>query len=78
MNKARRSALGVLYDNLSAQLANLEEVRDAEQEAFDNLPESLQGSTGYAMEEAAGYLDDAVNSLQEALDAIQNAIGGET
>lgn len=79
MNKLRRNALVVLHLQLSTQLANLEEVRDDEQEAFDNLPEGLQqGSMGLAIEEAAGHLDDAAGYLQEALDSIQNAMGGAT
>lgn len=44
--------------------AAIEEIKDEEQEAFDNLPESLQqGDKGQVMEAAISALDTAISSL---------------
>jgi hypothetical protein len=43
----------------------LEECKDEEQEAFDNLPDSLRDSErGERMEEFVGYLEEAVSALE--------------
>jgi len=61
MNKARRNRLEKL-------IGELVEVREDEQEAFDNLPESLQsGERGEAIE-------SAIDSIEEAMDALTEAI----
>lgn len=50
---------------------------DEEQEAYDNLPENLQGSErGEAMSEAADNLDSAYNSMDEVLEYLTAAIDG--
>ena len=52
MNKNRRKAIGDIYDKLIDIQSDLECIRDEEQEAFDNLPESIQYSErGERMEE---------------------------
>jgi hypothetical protein len=44
----------------------LEGIRDEEQEYYDNMPENLQGSDrGYAAEEAANNLTEALGRLEE-------------
>lgn len=44
----------------------IEELRDEEQEAFDNTPESLQFSErGEKMEEAIQCLETAIDSIKE-------------
>ena len=46
----------------------LNEVRDEEDEAYDNLPESLQeGDRGDAMQEAIDTLDDAIAYLDDVI-----------
>ena len=60
-------------DNEKGQIEGLSQavgdVRDEEQESFDNLPEGFQqGERGQAMEQAAGMLDDAVSALEQAGD----------
>lgn len=42
MNKDRRKRLQEICDILEEQQAALEEIRDEEQESFDNLSEGLQ------------------------------------
>lgn len=65
MNKDRRKRLREICDILEEQQAALEEIRDEEQEAFDNLPEGHQSAErGQAMEEAADDLDTACCVLE--------------
>ena len=55
-------------DQIEGLKSAIEEVRNEEQEAYDNLPEAFQqGQRGSSMEEAMGYLDDATGSLDEAV-----------
>lgn len=58
-------AMGLLSDIKSA----LEDIRDEEQEAYDNMPESFQnGDKGEAAQAAIGELDSAIDALDGALD----------
>ena len=53
MIKQRRKELEKIQDEIMALQTELEELKDAEQEAFDNLPEGIQDSErGGAMQEA--------------------------
>lgn len=96
MNAARRKAIAATVIEaqlLSAQLselmgkfadlkANIETIRDEEQEAFDAMPESLQGSErGETSQSAIDSLDEAANhagdietELDNASDLIDNDI----
>jgi predicted nucleic acid-binding Zn-ribbon protein len=85
MNKQRRAKLNALQDRMtaakagvSALLAEIEEIgddletlRDEEQEAYDNLAESLQqGERGQDMEAAVTNIEDAMNTLESFRDGI--------
>jgi hypothetical protein len=71
MNKERRKELEAIDALIAAAKERLEMVRDAEQEAFDNLPESLQnGERGQAMAEAIENLDNTISSLEMVADEI--------
>ena len=51
----------------------LEEVRDEEQDAFDNLPEGLQYSErGELMEEAVNNLDEIIDYLDDVLSSLED------
>ena len=64
MNRARRKELARVIDLVEQARDILEMVRDEEQEAFDNLPESFQYSErGETME---GY----ISTMEELLDAL--------
>lgn len=74
MNKARRKELRDAltefmnsYSEAKDKLVEkLESVRDEEQEAYDNLPESLQyGEKGESMEECISAIEDAISELEE-------------
>lgn len=75
MNKERRKWLEKTIEALEEQRAELESIYEEEQEAYDNMPESLQdserGQTLYdnidALESATSDLDDVISNLQEIL-----------
>ena len=69
MNNTRRKEISKISSILEDAKSRLSTVIDDEQEAFDNMPESLQGSErGCESEEAIGYLSDALDSVQSALE----------
>ena len=71
MNKARREAISKVLDKLNEIGLDLSQVRDEEQEAYDNMPESLQNSEkGNMMEENIDVLDSAIYSLEEIYDQL--------
>lgn len=75
MNKARRAALNAIVNALTELKNDLDILRDEEQDAFDNLPESMQESErGEAIQEAADNLSDAFDSLEDAIDSIETAM----
>lgn len=75
MNAKRRKVI----DKLSAQIEEIkmaiDSLRDDEQEALDNLPDSLQETErGEKMESAIEALDYASDDLQECLDHLLEAV----
>lgn len=75
MNKYRRKELEKISLLVEASRSLLEEILNEEQEAFDNLPESLQYSEkGERMEEIIGYLEDSLIDLESAIENINMAI----
>ena len=76
MNNARRKKLSKLYDNLEGLREELEQIKDEEQEAYDNMPEGVQGSErGEIAYEAVDNLENAHTLLEEVLEGIDNAKG---
>ena len=82
MNRERRAALAALLDDLQCTGLleardrvqdihdALETLRDDEQDAFNNLPPSLQdGERGQAMEDAIGRMEDALSALSDVIQA---------
>ncbi len=52
----------------------LEEVREEEQDAYDNLPESIQYSEkGETMESNIDEMDNAISSLEDAISSLESA-----
>ena len=69
MNKSRRATLNMIANSLVELKSQLEIVRDDEQDAYDNLPESIQESErGDTMQEAVDNMEYAIDSLEEAVD----------
>lgn len=75
MNKQRRKAIERISEKLEELQEEIQMLKDEEEEAYDNLPESLQdGEKGEAMQEAIEYLDNADSFIEEARDALNDAV----
>ena len=75
MNKLRRKQIAEAIELIEQAMSILEQVRDDEQEAFDNMPESLQGSErGEAMEEYIYTLEEFLDALD--VDELQEIVDG--
>ena len=68
MNDVRRKAIGEAADLIRQGFERLRELADEEQEAFDNLPESLQSA------EQGEKMGEAIDALNTAADDAENAI----
>lgn len=77
MNRSRRQRIQKAVDAYLAKLEEIKEdlinvlteVKDEEEEAYYNMPESLQeGEKGEAMQEAIDALDYAVSGIDEEPD----------
>ncbi len=74
MNKDRRTEINKAIGMLQEALSILETARDEEQEYYDNMPESLQGSErGEAAEQAVSNLEDACSNLEDAISSAESA-----
>ncbi len=74
MNNDRRKRLDAITSCIQGLVADLECVRDEEQEAYDNMPEGLQqGERGQDMEESIARMDDALSSLGDAESGAEDA-----
>jgi len=75
MNAERRKKLKDVIDNLNTALSVIEEVKDEEQDSYDNLPESIQdGERGGQMQENIDNLDTAYNDLDDVISELQEVI----
>lgn len=71
MNQKRLKKINEIAAGIRSTVVELESLKDEEQEAFDNLPEGLQGGDkGQAMEEAINTLDEAINSIGDGADQL--------
>ena len=71
MNKARRKRLGEAFEKIGEIKDILDEVRDEEQDAYDNLPESFQNSErGEEMQNYIEMIDEAYGYLEDAEPAV--------
>lgn len=81
MNKERRKAIADLIEDIEKIdfediKSRIENIRDEEQEYFDNMPESFQmGDKGQRAEEAISYLEEADSAVDEVLSQIEELIG---
>lgn len=74
MNKTRRTRIDVLISKLEAIAEEIEVLKDEEEDAFYNLPDSLQYSEkGEAMEDSITNLDDAFTYINDAIDYLTEA-----
>ena len=74
MNKVRRQALKEILTKLEDIKEDILELRDEEQEYYDNIPESLQGGKkALGAENTISNMDEAIDSLEEAARAVDEA-----
>lgn len=74
MNKQRRKSIQEVMTKLEELKEQLDYILSDEQEAFDNLPESLQDSErGNAMSEAIDNLEYAMSSIEEVVEYLEEA-----
>ena len=74
MNDKRRRRLKKATSMINQAIQIIEEVRDEEQDSYDNLPESIMdGDRGAKMEEAIENMEDALSDLESASENIDNA-----
>lgn len=78
MNKQRRKELNEVKERLVELKDRLEELEAEEQDYLDNMPENFQcGEKGETAEEAICALSTAQESIDEAMEAIDEATGEE-
>jgi prefoldin subunit 5 len=76
MNKTRRKAIDTLMARLEDLRLDVEYLQEEEQEAFNNIPESLQESEkGEKMQESIDALEEALSNLEEAIENLDTAKG---
>lgn len=82
MNKQRRKELAEAIEKLEKAIAMLEEAKETveyvaeeEQEAYDNMPESLQCSErGEMTLDNVGTLNEITSNIESYIDEIQDQI----
>ena len=76
MNKSAKKQLSKLYDEIESLREKLEQIKDQQQETYDNMSERVQESErGETLYEALDNLETAHTLIEEALENIDNAKG---
>ena len=74
MNTRRRASLLKAVDLLNEAKEIVDTAQEEEQDALDNMPESLEGTERYEkMENAADLLSDVSQNLDDAIEWIEEA-----
>lgn len=74
MNARRRKDINSVIEKLDELKSQIEDIMQEEQDALDNLPESLQyGERGERMQSAIDALEYATDSVQEVIDNLNEA-----
>ena len=77
MNKERRKIIKGIIESLEVAKSDLEQMREEEQIAFDNMPEELQMSKkGETLEDTIFNIEDAMDNVDYAIDTLSEIIGG--
>jgi exonuclease VII small subunit len=76
MNKTRRKNIEEILQALEDSMSELVTERDDEQEYFDNMPESFQGSErGEKSENAISSLTDLIDNMESGIADIRENCG---
>lgn len=74
MNKERRNRLQEVKESLDDVITQIEEIKDEEQEALDNMPESLQQTElGDKMQTAIDTMDEAISAIGDVQQTLDEA-----
>ena len=74
MNNARRKEIEKITADSDAIKERIEALQEEEQDAFDNLPESIQyGERGDKMQSAIDNLEYPADNIQDCLDNLSEA-----
>lgn len=74
MNKERRKKLNKIKEKIEEIIEELQKIQGEEEDAMDNIPESLMESERYEnMETAVSFMEDAADNLEEAVSNIECA-----
>ena len=77
MNDKRRKELSAIKDQLGELVSLLESIKNDEDEARENMPENLHSGERYLKsEEYCETIDDAITSIQEIIENLDNIIEG--
>ncbi len=75
MNAIRRKQLQKALELISEARSIIEEVRDEEENAYDNMPEGIQDSErGEAMQDNIYSLEEVMDTLEEEETIIEDVI----
>lgn len=75
MNKERRKRIEALQEQIAGIALELENLTNEEQEAYDNLPESIQETErGERMQSAADALEEAYSNMESVHDNLTEAL----
>lgn len=76
MNNSRRKRISKIADALNELKGQIDELYEEEREAFENIPESLQGTERYeAAENAVDMLESASSGLEDVISFLGDAEG---
>ncbi len=71
MNKVRRTQIQRVSDSISNIIAEIETIRDEEDETRESMPENLVGSERYETSEVASdTLQDTIDLLEESVERL--------
>lgn len=75
MNNHRRKKIEKIIDEINAQIEDLEQVRDEEEESYENIPESLKYSErGEKMSEIIDIMDEVIGNISDHIDQLQEIL----
>ena len=71
MNKERRKKIRDVLQEIAVLKGVIEEIRDEEYDAYENIPDSLKGEQ---MEEYIDSLDEAVDNITNAEECLEEVL----
>jgi len=72
MNKIRRTKIKKQIEAMEIIKSSIEDILDEEQDAFDNMPESLQYSErGETSQDSIDAMENVLSSLEDILEELE-------